>query len=377
MKKVIFLIGLFLLALVNTNTVTAQGCVETSSDEGPQIVGYIQPQFNAYMFGTQDNGDAIKPSTFLFKRARIGVVGSIPYDVSYYFMAEFSPEAGGPQLLDAFVSYAPFGKYLKFSVGQFKSPFSLELNTPCYALNTINRSTVVNNLASPFRELGLMFLGSSDSLFGIHDLISYKIAILNGTGINTLDDNQNKDIAARLVIAPFEWLKIGGSFRTGFYGKQSTLLDSLGVTHSVQKKRTRTAVDLTFEKFNFLLQGEYIMGEDVGDISSGGGCGGKASDGTLPVYDKDGYWAAIMYTTPWSLQAIVKYESYNPDGTAYTYQGVAQTYDQSTFTFGLNYFINDWTRVQVNYLYSSEGKTNGVVNEYDNDAFMIQVQAKF
>ncbi len=373
MKKAIFLIGLFLLAVVNTNTVTAQGCVETSSDDGPQIVGYIQPQFNAYMFGAKDNGDAIKPSTFLFKRARIGVVGSIPYDVSYYFMAEFSPAAGGPQLLDAFVSYAPFGKYLKFSVGQFKSPFSLELNTPCYALNTINRSTVVNNLASPFRELGLMFLGSSDSLFGIHDLISYKIAILNGTGINTLDDNNNKDIAGRLVIAPFEWLKFGGSYRTGFYGIQTQ--DSNG--DWVQKRRTRSAFDLTFEKFNFMLQGEYIMGKDVGDISSGGGCGGKSNDGALPVYDKDGFWVAAMYTTPWSLQAIVKYETYNPDGTAYTYQGVAQTYDQSTFTFGLNYFINDWTRVQVNYLYSSEGKTGDVINEYDNDAFMIQVQAKF
>ncbi len=373
MKKAILFIGLFLLAIVNSNTITAQGCVETSSDDGPQIVGYIQPQFNAYMFGSKDNGDAIKPSTFMFKRARIGVVGSIPYDVSYYFMAEFSPVAGGPQLLDAFVTYAPFGKYLKFSLGQFKSPFSLELNTPCYALNTINRSTVVNNLASPFRELGVMFLGSSDSLFGIHNLISYKIAILNGTGINTLDDNQNKDIATRIVIAPFEWLKFGGSFRTGFYGIQ--VKDSNG--DWAQKKRTRTAVDLTFEKFNFLLQGEYIMGKDVGDITSGGGCGGKSTDGSLPVYDKDGFWVAAMYTTPWSLQAIVKYETYNPDGTAYTYQGVAQTYDQNTFTFGLNYFINDWTRVQVNYLYNSEGKTNGVVNEYDNDAFMIQVQAKF
>jgi len=39
----------------------AQGCVEASSDEGPQLVGYIQPQFNAYFFGSKDNGDAIKP----------------------------------------------------------------------------------------------------------------------------------------------------------------------------------------------------------------------------------------------------------------------------------------------------------------------------
>jgi len=369
MKKFIFFTVLFLLAVVNSNMVMSQGCVEASSDEGPQLVGYIQPQFNTYFFGSKDNGDAIKPSTFLFKRARVGIVGSIPYDISYYVMAEFAPEAGGPQLLDAFVTYAPLGKYLKFSVGQFKSPFSLELNTPCHALYTINRSTVVNNLASPFRELGLMFLGSSDSLFGIPDLISYKVAILNGTGINHLDDNNNKDIAARLVIAPWEWLQIGGSYRTGLVGTKDLNDD--------QKKRTRTAFDLTFDKWNFMFQGEYIMGQDIGDISSGGGCGGKATNSSLPTYDKSGFWVAAMYMTPWNLQPIVKYETYNPDGTAYSYLGSTQTYEQNTITIGLNYFINSWTRVQVNYLYNAEGKTNGVINEYDNDAFMIQVQAKF
>ena len=371
MKKVILFVGIFFLLVSNTNTIFAQGCVEVSSDDGPQLVGYIQPQFNYYNFGSKDNGDAVKPSTFFFKRARVGIVGTIPYDVSYYVMAEFSPGLGGgsPYLLDAFVTYAPFGKYLKFSLGQFKSPFSLELNTPCYALHTINRSTAVNELAAPFRDIGLMLLGSSDSLFGIHDLISYKIAILNGTGINHIDDNSNKDIAARLVIAPWEWLNVRGSYRTGFVGTKDI--------NDEQKKRTRTAVDLTFDKWNFMLQGEYLIGKDLGEIAGGGGCGGKSTTATLNTYDKSGFWVAAMYMTPWNLQPIVKYETFDPDGGAYAYQGVTQTYDQNTFTFGINYFINDWTRVQVNYLYNSEGKTNGVVNEYDNDTFMIQVQAKF
>lgn len=370
MKKVILIIGLFLLAIVNSNTLTAQGCVEASSDEGPQLVGYIQPQFNAYMFGTKDNGDAIKPSSFLFKRARIGVVGSIPYDVSYYIMAEFAPEAGGPQLLDAFVTYAPLGKYAKFSFGQFKSPFSLELNTPCYALHTINRSTVVNNLASPFRELGFMVLGAIGKE---RDIFTYKIAILNGTGINHLDDNSNKDIATRLTVAPWEWITFGVSERFGFVEKQVKIN---GVWE--QKKRYRSAIDLTFDKWNFMFQGEYILGIDIGEVSSGGGCGGKATNSGLHTYNKSGFWVAAMYMTPWYFQPVVKYETYNPDGTAYSYLGNTQTIEQNTLTIGLNYFLNDWTRIQVNYLYNSEGKkADGSVGEYDNDAFMIQVQAKF
>ncbi len=370
MKKLFSIIITALILIAGTNNILAQGCVETSSDDGPQLVGYIQPQFNYYFFGDKSNGDPIKPSTFYFKRARVGIVGSIPYDVSYYVMAELTPglNGGNPYLLDAFVTYAPFGEYAKFSLGQFKSPFSLELNTPCFALHTINRSTVVNQLAAPFRDMGLMILGSSDSLFGIHNLISYKVAVLNGTGINVADDNRNKDIAARLVIAPAEWIAVGGSYRTGHVGPKDVNGD--------QKKRTRTAIDLTFDKWNFMLQGEYIMGKNIGEIAGGGGCGGKATN-ALNEYEQNGFWVAAMYMTPWYLQPIVKYETFNPDGADYSYQGITQNYEQNTITFGLNYFINDWTRVQVNYLYNSEGKTNGAVNEYDNDAFMIQVQAKF
>jgi phosphate-selective porin len=367
MKKVFLFVSLLLVSVLANQSIFAQGCVETSSSDGPQLVGYIQPQFNYYMFGDDANGNPIKPSTFEFLRARVGIVGSIPYDISYYVMAELSPVSGGPQLLDAFVTYAPLGKYAKFSLGQFKSPFSLELNTPCYALNTINRSTVVNNLASPFRDMGLMVLGA----FGKdRDIISYKVAVLNGTGINTLDDNGNKDIAGRVVYAPLEFLKIGVSGRTGLIGKK---LDADGTSKSV----TRYAADLTFDYNNLKVQGEYIMGKTVGDVATGGGCGGKATTAALPEYSQSGFWVAAMYMTPWNLQPVVKYETYDPDGSTYSYQGVAQNYGQNTITAGINYFLNDWTRIQINYVYNSEDKLDGVVKEYDNDAFMIQVQAKF
>lgn len=367
MKKALLFSSLFAMLFMFNQSIFAQGCVETSSSDGPQLVGYIQPQFNYYMFGDDANGNPIKPSTFEFLRARVGIVGSIPYDVSYYVMAELSPVSGGPQLLDAFVTYAPFGKMAKFSLGQFKSPFSLELNTPCYALNTINRSTVVNNLASPFRDMGFMVLGA----FGKdRDIISYKVAVLNGTGINTLDDNGNKDVAGRIVYAPLEILKIGVSGRTGLVGKK---LDTDGTSKSV----TRYAADLTFDYNNLKVQGEYIMGKTVGDVSTGGGCGGKATTAELPEYSQSGFWVAAMYMTPWNLQPVVKYETYNPDGSTYSYQGVAQNYGQNTITAGINYFLNDWTRIQINYVYNSEDKLDGVVKEYDNDALMIQVQAKF
>jgi len=365
MKKLILLFSLVLTVSLFSVNAYSQGCVEATSDDGPQVVGYIQPQFDSYFFGDDVNGNAVKPSSFFFKRARIGVLGSIPYDISYYVMAELSPVAGGPMLLDAFVTYAPLGKYFKVSMGQFKSPFGLEVNTPCFALHTIERSIPTNQLSTPLRELGIMFLGAVGKE---RNIFTYSVAILNGTGINHLDDNNNKDIAGRLTVAPIDWITIGASYRSGLQG----LINSAGD----QKKRTRYAADLTVEKYNFRLQAEYIWGEDEGLFAAtGGGCG--KSTNALDIYKKDGLWAHIMYMTPWGLEPVVKYEMYNPNGTDYKYLGVTQNFGQSTWTFGLNYFLNDWTRVQINYLYNSEETVNGVVNEFSNDALMIQIQAKF
>ena len=365
MKKLFLLLAVILAVVIGPTNTFAQGCVEATSDDGPQVVGYIQPEFNSYFFGEDSKGNAIKPSTFAFRRARIGIVGSIPYDISYYVMAELSPTVGGPMLLDAFVTYSPLGKYFKVSMGQFKTPFSLEVNTACYALNTIRRSTVVDQMASPFRELGIMVLGAIGKE---RDIFTYKLMLLNGTGINNLDDNSNKEFAGRLTVSPIEGLIIGGSMRTGLVGLEASNGD--------QKKRIRYAGDISLKKWNATLQAEYIFGTDVGDLgSSGGGCGKSTLD--LDEYKKNGLWVTAMYKFGFGLEPVVKYEVYNPDGTNYKYLGVTQNYGQSTWTLGFNYFLNEWTRIQVNYLYNAEETVGSVINEYDNDALLIQVQVKF
>lgn len=373
MKKVILSISLFFIVSLFSSSVFSQGCVEATSDAGPQLVGYIQPEFGYYFNGQDNNGNARKPSSFYFRRARVGIVGSIPYDVSYYVMAEFSPiYKGYPFLLDAFVSWAPMDKYLKFSFGQFKSPYGMELATPCYGLYTINRSLASEQLASPYRELQFMLLGAIGK---DRDIFTYKISIMNGTGINKMDaydedgGNTQKDLAGRFVVAPWEFLEIGGGFRYGLWGKKDADGDA--------KSRSRYGVDVNFEKWNFRIQGEYLWGTDVGEIGGGGGCGGKAITADYDKFNKSGYMVQAMYMTSIRLEPVIKYEYYNPDGANYKFFGQTQNYAQSTITFGLNYFLNEWTRIQVNYLYNAEQKTNGVVNEYDNDMLVIQVQAKF
>ncbi len=371
--KTKILLSALLFSFAFANVSLGQGCMEGDSDEGVSVIGFIQPTYDYFLMDEDDFGNTKTdhPNSFYFKRARLGVAGSIPYDVSYYVMAEFSPLAheGSAYILDAFVTYAPFGNYAKISMGQFKSPMGLELNTPCHSLHTIRRSTAVNQLAGPFRDMGAMLLLSTDTLFGKKDLVTARFAVLNGTGLNTWDDNKFKDIAARLVISPTDWLSVGGSFRTG---KQGMKINGIK-----QSKSTRVGGDIEIEYKNFLLQGEYIMAEDEGaEPTSGGGCGGK-STGSINEdeggeWSRDGYFVQLMYMTPWYLHPVIKYETYNPDGLDYSFLYQDQDFGQSSFTFGINYFINEWTRVQLNYMYNAEE-----TGEYNNDAISIQLQAKF
>ncbi len=369
--------GIFLFSV----SAYSQGCADAGSDEGVQVMGFIQPQWDYKLFENPEN-------TFKFNRARLGVVGNIPYDFSYYFVLETSPAKNShPYLLDAFVTYSRF-PWMKVSLGQFKSPFSQELNTPCHALYTINRSKVVSELASPDRDLGIMFLGGGDTSF-----VKYAVGLMNGTGRGVIDEatgkvvfdnNPGKDLVARLTFQPlalansdlYDLIRIGGSFK---YGTSPPQADG------VKDEDTKTIIggEMQIKYNNFLLQSEYIMGSFVGSYTTGGGCGEPlvVHQGSV---NKSGFYAQAMYMTQWNLQPVIKFESFDPDldksregadlslGTDDEYIFSQASHGvQNTITFGLNYFFNDWTRLQINYLYQAEEK------EFMNDMLMIQIQAKF
>lgn len=69
--------------------------------------------------------------------------------------------------------------------------------------------------------------------------------------------------------------------------------------------------------------------------------------------------------TEWDLQPIVKFENYDPD---------INTNDDSenVITAGFNYFFNDWTRLQFNYILRQEETV-----DVDNDEIILQLQVKF
>lgn len=340
MKKNSILL-LFLLIILPGMSFS-QGCMEPASEEGVSVIGYLQPQ---YEFHQTPNGNT---NSFTFNRARIGVTGNVPYDFGYYAMIDFSrfkPDA--TYILDAFITYKRFS-FAKITLGQFKSPLSQEFNTACHKLYTINRSKVVNELVNPDRDQGAMIWGLFAS-----GKISYNLAVMNGFRRNFYDENPSKDIVGRVLLQPTESIRFGGSFRQGVSGAKS---DNI---------KTRLAGELQINWRGFLLQAEYIYGKDTGSYTTGGGCDGTPIEIHDGPVERNGMYAMLMYMTPWNLQPVIKYENYNSNLEL-------DNNMENMVTYGVNYFFNDWTRLQLNYVYRAEQS-----DEIPNDCFQLQLQVEF
>ena len=350
MRKLLLI--LFAVFFVGMNA-QAQGCAEPASEEGVNVFGFLQAQYD---YGVFDE----PTSTFGFNRSRIGVMGNIPYDFSYYVLLEASPfKKDGPKayLLDAFITYNRFS-FAKVSVGSFKNPFGLELNTPCHALHTINRSKVVNELTAPDRDMGLMLLGGSDTT-----LLRYAVSYMNGTGLLVKDKDTYKDFIGRVLVQPTNWMHVGGSFKTGKSVNEDPTLDA--------NTTLRYGVEAEVDIFNFLVQSEYIYGEDTGSSLQDGGCGGDPT--LIPGnFKKSGMYVMALYKTPWNLQPVIKYENYKVEKENIASNIYEQQSMDHVTTIGLNYFFNEWTRLQVNYEYKAEEE-----NEVKNDMLMVQLQVRF
>ncbi len=250
MKKVNLLFTIILLSL--PMLMHAAGCMEATSDEGVNVVGYLQSQF-----GYKFNEDEDKYS-FSFSRARLGILGNIPYDFSYYIMCEFTPhKVGTPYFLDGFITYSRLAPFAEITMGQFKPPFSLELNTPCQSLHTMGRSKVLSQLINPQRDLGILIEGN------FKEFVKYAFSFTNASEFNKIDDNTNKAITGRIVLSPLSFLNFGGSYQTYIVPPNDSLM--------VEGKRMRYAAEVELDLDPLLIQGEYIVAEDMDSYTIG--CG--------------------------------------------------------------------------------------------------------
>lgn len=331
------------------NTVFAQGCEGdlpvagasgVPSTSSTTFFGYIQPEYDTHF--TDD-----KESTFKFKRARFGVRGRVNRSFSYYALIEasdFISSDGNVYLMDAFITYDKH-EWAKVSVGSFKQPFGLEVNTACHSLTTIDRAIVSDQLVAPQRDYGLMLLGGSSQTN-----FRYSLALMNGRGLGTKDNNTKKDFIGRASYKLFDFMSVGGSFRYGYPNNND--LD-----------RTSYGAEVALNYGGFNVQGEYIYDEGDYNRAAEGGCGSTPLELGAK---RDGAYVMVSYDVTKKIQPVFKYEYFDQD------LDLKKIGYQEMMTLGVNYFFNDNTRLQVNY----QNKIETALT-IDNDALLMQLQVKF
>jgi phosphate-selective porin OprO/OprP len=311
---------------------------------------------------------------FTIKRARLDFQGHFSSQFDYRLLVDFVGQSGAngtaptggqlisPFLVEAFIVYKPF-TWLNVKAGQMIVEFSQENITQDRNLDLIERSQVVNALVARKgdaanglvdsignqngRDIGIQLNGSLFRAQGRY-LLDYYAQLLDGAGINTLDNNQSKDFDARLVLHPLRFLSLGGSYYDGF--------DRFTGTLTKDQLRTRWGLEADLELNNLSVKSEYIHGQDGST---------NLKTGATATLHQGWYGQVGYFILPRHLQGVFRYDWYDPN--------TAKSQVNSTYyDFGLNYFFNVWTKVQVYYsLRNQQGPT------INNNMFEAQLQLAF
>lgn len=295
----------------------------------PKVSGLINLRYG-YDSGSETN-------SFDIRRTRLAVSGEIGPKIDYKFQAEFgggsTTSAAYGKLIDAFVRFK-FAKEFNAQVGQFKVEYSQEtLDGPASWVTIENPQAVAklngyndeSGLKANSRDVGIRFYGGFGHKEGF-DIVSYKIGLYNGNGINLKDNDKKKDFAGLLYINPIKELTITYGQYLGHYTKAITS-DSL-----VTIDRNRRSAGLTFKKNDLFFRSEYL--------------GGK-TDKT----EHQGFYATFAYTFKHGIQPLVSYSYYQKNRDT-------KVDNQNDFQIGLNWKANKWIRTQVAYTYTKYTDSN-------------------
>lgn len=224
-------------------------------------------------------------STFYLRRARLSLSGDIFRGkkgamADYRLQVEFT---GTPKIVDLYARYAPV-KEFGIQIGQFKSPLSIEnseynpkvLEFIDYALVTQRlvrmSSSDITGISSTGRELGAQFYGSAIHKKGF-SVLRYNLALFNGNGINSKDNNKTKDFVGRLMVSPIKDLTFAGYYQ---YGEGNFAADKF--PHFFDSPTPANTQYVTYQRYgggvayngeHAFARAEYIGGE-TGVLSSEG-----------------------------------------------------------------------------------------------------------
>src|SRR5437016_12630339 len=338
---------------------------------GPELKlvlgGFIQVNFedgDVSAFEGRFGQTALK-DRFRLSRGRINLTGDFAEQFDFKIEGDFEQSDGISSsrtdfsATDIFINWHQFPA-AQIKIGQWKAPFGLEQLTPDTSLFTIER-TLPTGAITPERQIGVQVWGKPFTNIWPEqkDLLTYYAGIFNGNGRNTtINDNNNFMYVGRLELMPFKGklfgqnssLKLGGDVMNSRDDKGTNISQTLNLLVNADgslspyvlpgaDERTAWSADAWLNIGQFDLIGEYLA-EDVD---------GRTVAGHAPSFNNfdpsGGYVQGSYFIIPKKLQAVVKWETLEPD----------QVNDDNiqSITGGLNYYIHgDSIKLMLNYIHT-------------------------
>ena len=154
--------------------------------------------------------------------ARIIAKGSYDERISYLVMTEMINQSSAdsrPIFLQGWIDYKLF-KQLSAKIGQFKYPFGRDAYGTVMAWKFAHPSYISGNIAKKLGRSGGFYRDVGVQVTGSHSLnektaVFTRLMVMNGNGINSTDENRDKDFVGQVgVKLPYN-IEIGGSYFTG------------------------------------------------------------------------------------------------------------------------------------------------------------------
>jgi len=261
--------------------------------------------------------------SFLIKRFRLGAKGDVLENLKFAFLFEM---AGSPYLMQGWLDYT-FHPMLNIRVGQFKYPFGIENYVSATLWDFVNPSFVTAGITSKLgyeggklRDIGVQLSGQN--AFSKEITFKYFLTVMNGNGINTKDNNKNKDFVGRVVLDFNKTLNFGASYFGGTANDPNGPARYAESAFGIDAKYINSIAGRKLK-----IQGEYISG-----------IYNSAAGETKPA----GFYAYLIYELlSKQLEAGFRYDSYKKDS------GLDKK--QSRMTLGLSYYLAEKQKINFNY----------------------------
>lgn len=347
-------------------------------------------------FYDEDNVDLDGENGTEFRRARLFVAGTMFHD--WDWKAQYDFAGNEAEIKDAYIRYTGF-EPAKFTVGQFKQPFSLEELTSSKYITFMERS-MATNAFSTSRRIGLGANGAGDNW-------TWAASVYGREEGDDTDGDEGYGAGARLTWAPWneksKVLHVGGSAAWEDPNDNNVRFRARPESHITSTRLVNTDYfpdPDTFTKYGveaatvlgpFSVQGEYMLvqaqddtsGVSDPDFEGGYIYGSWFITGESRNYKK-GKFGRVSPKKPvgkggmgaWEL--AVRYSTIDLD------DGDFKGGEEDNYTIGLNWYVNKYVRFMANYVMTDtdpvsfkEQDDDGRPKDDELNVFQLRAQIDF